>query len=57
MLIRSKWKKRKVGDPKVKWWTLTKENAMLLSERITEEGAWMRVEDADTMWKATVDCI
>ena len=31
----SKWKKRRVGDPRVKWWTLTKENAVLLSERIT----------------------
>ena len=36
----SKWKKRRVGDHKVKWWTLTKENAMLLSERITEDEAW-----------------
>ena len=35
----SKWKKRKVGDLRVKWWTLTKGNAWLLSERITEEGA------------------
>jgi len=43
----SKWKKRRVEDPRVKWWTLTKENAVLLSERITEEGAWRRVEDAD----------
>ena len=42
----SKWKKRRVGDPRVKWWTLTKENVVLLSERITEEGACTRVEDA-----------
>ena len=42
---------------RVKWWTLTKENAMLLTERITEEGAWRRVEDVDTMWKAMTDCI
>ena len=53
----SKWKKRRVGDPRVKWSTLTKENATLLSERITEEGAWMQVEDADIMWKAMADCI
>ena len=33
----SKWKKRRVGDPRVKWGTLTKENGGLLSERITEE--------------------
>jgi len=32
----SKWKKRRVGDPRVKWWTLTKENAMLIAERIAE---------------------
>ena len=34
----SKRKKMRVGDPKVKWWNLTKGNAMKLSERITEEG-------------------
>jgi len=33
----SKWKKRKVGDPRVKWWTLTKEKALFLSERISRE--------------------
>ena len=33
----SKWKKRGAGDPRVKWWTLTKENVGLLSEMITEE--------------------
>jgi len=53
----SRWKKRRIGYPRVKWWTLTKENARLLSERIAEEGAWMRVEDVDTMWKAMTDCI
>ena len=34
-----KWKKRIVGDPRVKWWNLIKENATILSEMITEEGA------------------
>jgi len=53
----SKWKKRRVGDARVKRWTLTKENTMLLSERIIKKGAWMWVEDADTMWKAMADCI
>ena len=53
----SKWKKRRVGDPRGKWWTLTKKNVGLLSERITEEGAWRRIEDADTMWEAMADCI
>jgi len=34
-----KGKKRSIGKPRVKWWNLTKENAMKLAERITEEGA------------------
>ena len=38
----SKRKKIRVGDPIVKWWTLTKENARLITERITKEGAWRR---------------
>jgi len=53
----SKRKKRRVGDPRVKWCTLTKENAGLIAERITEEGAWRKAEDADSMWEALVDCI
>jgi len=53
----SKGKQRRVGDPRVKWWTLTKENAMLLAERIAEEGAWRQVEDADIMWEAMADSI
>jgi len=36
----SRWKKRSVGEPRVKWWNLTKENTMKLAERIKEEGAW-----------------
>ena len=53
----SKRKKRRVEDPRVKWWTLTKENAGLLVERITEEGAWRRAEDANSMLEAMADCI
>ena len=52
-----KWKKRKVGDPRVKWWTLTKENGGLLSEKTTEKGAWRQVKDADTMWEEMAKCI
>ena len=33
-----KWKKSSVGVHRIKWRNLTKENAMRLSERITEEG-------------------
>jgi len=28
-----------------------------LAERITKEGAWKQVEDADTMWEAMAECI
>jgi len=45
----SKWKKGSVGEPRVKWWILTKENAMKLAERITEGGGWRQVEDANIM--------
>ena len=50
-------KEEESRDPRVKWWTLSKENARFLSKRITKEGAWRRAEDADTMWKAMADCI
>ena len=41
----SKWEKRSVRDPRVKWLNLTKKNTMKLSERIAEKGAWSQVED------------
>ena len=53
----SKWKKRSVGEPRVKWWTLTKENAIKLVGKITEQGARRQVKDTDTMWEAMADCI
>ena len=34
-----------------------KENVVFLAERITEEGTWRRVEDADEMWEAMINCI
>lgn len=49
-LICSKWKMRIVREPRVKWWNLTRENAMKLTQRIAEEGVWKKVEDANTMW-------
>jgi len=52
-----KGKKRSVGKPRVKWWNLTKENAMKLAERIAKEGAWGQVEAADTMWEVMAECI
>jgi len=53
----SKCKKRSVREPRIKCWNLTKENTIKLAERITEQGAWRQVEDADTMWEATAECI
>ena len=53
----SKIKKRSVGDPRVKWWNLTNENATKLSEKIKAEGSWKQEEDADTMWEAIAECI
>jgi len=53
----SERKKRSVGDPRVKWWNLTKENVRNLSERITEAGAWRQAEDADVMWDTMLECI
>jgi len=53
----SKWKKRNVGEPRVKWRNLTKENTMKLAERITEEGGWRQVDNANMMWEAMVDYI
>ena len=34
----SNWKKKCVREPIVKWWNLTKKNAMKFAEKITEEG-------------------
>ena len=44
-----KVEKEECWDLRVKWWNLTKENAMKLSERITEEGAWWQIEGAEKM--------
>jgi len=52
-----KWKRRGVGNLRAKWWNLTKENAMKLSTRIMEKGAWRRVEDSYMIWEAMANCI
>ena len=49
--------KRGVGEPRIKWWTLTKEKAGQIAVRIAEEGAWRRAGDADSMWEDVADCI
>ena len=38
-------------------WTLTKEKAGQIAERITKEGAWRTAGDADSMWEVVADCI
>ena len=52
-----KWKRESVGEPRVTWWNLTRENDIKLAERISEEGVWKKVEDADTIWEAMAKCI
>jgi len=49
--------KRRVGEPRIMWWTLTKEQAGLIAKRIAEGRAWRRAEDVDSMWRAMADCI
>jgi len=49
--------KTRVGEPRIKWWTLTKEKAGLIVAKIADERAWRRAEDADSMWEAVADCI
>ena len=46
-----KAKKRSIGDARVRWWNLTRENAIKLSEKIKSEASWKLVEAADTMWE------
>jgi len=44
-------KKRSVGDPRVKWWTLTRENTTKLVEKIKIDGCWKLIEDVDAIWE------
>ena len=50
-------KRRYAGEPRIKWWNLTRENALELTRRISEEGVWKKAEDADTMWEAMANRI
>ena len=54
---RTKVRKRLAGEPKVRWWNLTTENAVKLSEKIMADGDWRRLEDVDKMWEALAGCI
>ena len=45
-----KAKKRSGGVVRVKWWNLTRENAVKLAEKIKSEASWEVTEDADAMW-------
>jgi len=53
----SRMKKRRVEDPKVRWWSLTTENANTLSGKIKADGSWKKVVDANTMWEAMSEYI
>ena len=47
MVIKSyKVKKRTVGDRKVKWWNLTRENASNILKKIKIEGSWKLIEES-----------
>ena len=46
-----------IGDPRVKWWNLTEENARKLSERIAKEGIWKQADDVHTTWEVMAECI
>jgi len=54
---RAKVKKRLIGEPKVRWWNLIRENAVRLIEKIIVDGNLRRLEDVDQMWEALVGCI
>lgn len=41
---------RSIGDPRVRWWNLTKENATNLSDKVNAELSWRQVEDVHRMW-------
>ena len=53
----SKRMRRTVGKPRIKWWNLTRENALELTRRISEEDVWKKAEDADAMWEVMANCI
>ena len=50
-------KKSHVVDPRVKRWYLTQEKTRKFSEKITDEGNWKHIVDANIMWEAMVECI
>jgi len=52
-----KVKKRSVGIARLRWWNLTEENNIKLSDRIKSEASWKLVEDADAMWEGRAQCI
>jgi len=52
LVIKSfKAKKRSVGVARVRWWNLSRENAIKLSEKIKLEVSWKLIENADAMWE------
>jgi len=52
-----KVKKRSIGVARVKWWNLTKENAIKFSKKITAKTSWQFAEHANAMWDGMAQCI
>ena len=52
-----KVKKRGGGVARVRWWNLTRENAIKLAEKIKSEASWELIENADAMWDGMAHCI
>jgi len=57
VIKRSKMKRRSIGESRVKWWNLIRQNAAKLSERIKAKASWKHVKDANIMWEAMAECI
>jgi len=57
VVIKSKMKKRRVEEPRARWWNFTRQNAARLLDRIKAEGSGRHVDDADIMWAVMVECI
>ena len=52
-----KVKKRGGGVARIRWWNLTRENAIKLSKKIKSETNWKLVGDVDEMWEGMAQCI
>ena len=49
--------KRRIRDPRVRWWSLTMKNVAKLVEKVKAKRSWKQVGDAYTIWDAMAECI